>query len=277
MTILDAGADTVPLPNATETILELEGVSKIYRSGSLEVRALYDVSLSISRGQYVAIVGPSGSGKSTLMNILGCLDGITEGRYRLDGVDVEDLTETQLAAIRNRRIGFVFQQFNLLPSLNAWRNVELPLCYGGVHRDLRRQRAEAALARVGLADRIHHRPSELSGGQQQRVAIARALVTDPALILADEPTGNLDSRSSQDVMDLLTELNQSGRTIVLITHDADVATAAQRVISVRDGVVQSDAETDGSRRPLTGPDLGLHPPAASAANPRHAYPTQAPR
>lgn len=221
-------------------IVQLEHVSKIYATGSLEVHALRDVSITIDPGEYVAIVGPSGSGKSTLMNILGCLDIVSEGRYWLNGVDVEDMSETELAAVRNRHIGFVFQQFNLLSSLSAWRNVELPLCYAGVPRDERRRRAELALERVGLADRIHHKPTELSGGQQQRVAIARALVTDPALILADEPTGNLDSRSSEDVLALLDELHASGRTIVLITHDFDVARSAQRSISVRDGVAHVD-------------------------------------
>lgn len=221
-------------------IVQLEHVSKIYATGSLEVHALRDVSITIDPGEYVAIVGPSGSGKSTLMNILGCLDTVSEGRYWLNGVDVEDMSETELAAVRNRHIGFVFQQFNLLSSLSAWRNVELPLCYAGVPRDERRRRAELALERVGLADRIHHKPTELSGGQQQRVAIARALVTDPALILADEPTGNLDSRSSEDVLALLDELHASDRTIVLITHDFDVARSAQRSISVRDGVAHVD-------------------------------------
>jgi putative ABC transport system ATP-binding protein len=223
---------------ATDPVVRLERVSKIYASGALEVHALRDVSLTIRSGEYVAIVGPSGSGKSTLMNILGCLDIVSEGRYWLNGVDVEDLSEAQLAAIRNRHIGFVFQQFNLLSTLSAWRNVELPLCYAGVPREERRRRAGLALERVGLADRVHHKPTELSGGQQQRVAIARALVTDPALILADEPTGNLDSRSSADVLALLDELHVGGRTIVLITHDSDVARSAQRGITVRDGVAR---------------------------------------
>jgi putative ABC transport system ATP-binding protein len=218
-------------------VVRLERVSKTYATGALEVHALRDVSLTIGQGEYVAVVGPSGSGKSTLMNILGCLDIVSEGRYWLNGVDVEDMSEAELATIRNRHIGFVFQQFNLLSSLSAWRNVELPLCYAGLPREERRRRAEIALERVGLADRVQHKPTELSGGQQQRVAIARALVTDPALILADEPTGNLDSRSSEDVLSLLDELHASGRTIVLITHDSDVARSAQRGITVRDGVV----------------------------------------
>jgi putative ABC transport system ATP-binding protein len=234
MTVVNAPA------SPPDTIVQLEQVSKIYATGAAEVHALRGVSLTIDRGEYVAIVGPSGSGKSTLMNILGCLDIVSEGRYWLNGVDVEDMTEAELAAIRNRHIGFVFQQFNLLSSLSAWRNVELPLCYAGVPRDERRKRAELALERVGLAERIHHKPTELSGGQQQRVAIARALVTDPALILADEPTGNLDSRSSEDVMALLDELHAGGRTIVLITHDLDVARSAERSITVRDGVAHVD-------------------------------------
>jgi putative ABC transport system ATP-binding protein len=240
MSALPTAAGFRPRQPDDDTILQLESVNKTYASGSLEVHALRDVSLTIRRGQYVSVVGPSGSGKSTLMNILGCLDTVTSGSYRLDGKDVEDLDETQLAEIRNRRIGFVFQQFNLLPSLSALRNVELPLCYAGLRRDARRARAQQALERVGLGDRVAHRPSELSGGQQQRVAMARALVTDPALLLADEPTGNLDSHSSAEVLALLAELHASGRTIVLITHDADVAAVAERTIHVRDGQVHED-------------------------------------
>ena len=208
---------------SAEAVVHLEHVSKTYAAGSLEVHALQDISLTIDRGDYVAVVGPSGSGKSTLMNILGCLDVVSAGRYWLNGVDVDQMSERDLAAVRNSHIGFVFQQFNLLPSLTARRNVELPLCYAGVPKAQRRQRAQAALERVGLADRFEHRPTELSGGQQQRVAIARALVTDPSLILADEPTGNLDSHASEDVMILLDELHDAGRTIVLITHDHEVA------------------------------------------------------
>jgi putative ABC transport system ATP-binding protein len=195
------------------------------------------VSFGITAGEYVAIMGPSGSGKSTLMHILGCLDVPTSGTFRLAGEDVGTMSEDELAHVRNRRIGFVFQQFNLLASLTAWRNVELPLAYAGVDRATRRERALAALERVGLGDRVDHRPGELSGGQQQRVAVARALVTDPDLILADEPTGNLDSVSARDVLDLLEELHRSGRTIVLITHDADVATKAERVMRIRDGQI----------------------------------------
>jgi putative ABC transport system ATP-binding protein len=221
-------------------VIELTQVAKQYRSGSLQVRALHQVSLAIRPGEYVAISGPSGSGKSTLMHILGCLDVPTAGEYWLAGADVGRLSEEQLAQIRNERVGFVFQQFNLLPSLTAWRNVELPLMYAGVPRAARRARSLAALARVGLADRVEHRPGELSGGQQQRVAVARALVTDPSLILADEPTGNLDSASTAEVLALFDELHAAGRTVVVITHEVEVAERAARVIRLRDGDVISD-------------------------------------
>ena len=223
-------------------VIELSGVSKVYRSGSLEVVALRDVDLDVEDGAFVAIAGPSGSGKSTLMHILGCLDVPSSGHYLLAGDDVSAMTEDELAAIRNRRIGFVFQQFNLLPSMTALRNVELPLTYAGVPRHERRERAADALAQVGLDDRLEHRPGELSGGQQQRVAVARALVTEPALILADEPTGNLDSASTRDVLALLSDLHRSGRTIVLITHERDVATAADRVVHMLDGRVVEDED-----------------------------------
>ncbi len=221
-------------------VIELRGVEKVYTTGSVQVRALQGVSLRIDRGEYVAVMGPSGSGKSTLMHILGCLDVPTGGRFLLEGEDVGEMDEVDLARVRNRQIGFVFQQFNLLPSFSGWRNVELPLTYAGVSRDERRVRAMAALERVGLGDRVAHRPGELSGGQQQRVAVARALVTDPALILADEPTGNLDSVSTEDVLGLFDELHAFGRTVVLITHEAEVAQRARRVIRVRDGRVLSD-------------------------------------
>ena len=223
-------------------VIELEGVTKVYRTGSFAVAALRGVTLGINEGEYVAIMGPSGSGKSTLMHILGCLDVASAGTYRLAGENVGGMDEIALASVRNRRIGFVFQQFNLLPSLNAWRNVELPLAYAGVARTERRERAIAALERVGLGDRVQHRPGELSGGQQQRVAIARALVSDPALILADEPTGALDSKSADDVMALLNELHEAGRTLVLITHDADVASVAERTIRIRDGLIVPASE-----------------------------------
>ena len=209
----------------------------MYATGSVEVEALRGVSIQVERGEYVAIMGPSGSGKSTLMHILGCLDVPTSGSYDLAGEDVSTMSEAALATVRNRQIGFVFQQFNLLASLPAWRNVELPLCYSGMGRAERKERAIRALERVGLGERVDHRPGELSGGQQQRVAVARALVTDPALILADEPTGNLDSHSSADVLGLFTELHDQGRTIVLITHERDVARSAQRIVRILDGQV----------------------------------------
>jgi len=222
-------------PAYRRPVIDVEGVWKTYRSGSLEVDALRGVTFTIDPGEYVAIMGPSGSGKSTLMHILGCLDVPTSGRFLLAGDDVSAMSEEELAHVRNKRIGFVFQQFNLLASLDSQRNVELPLLYAGVDRAERRRRSLEALERVGLGDRVDHRPGELSGGQQQRVAVARALVTDPDLILADEPTGNLDSVSARDVMSLLDELHRGGRTVVLITHDADVADASQRVMRIFDG------------------------------------------
>jgi putative ABC transport system ATP-binding protein len=236
--------DTGRQPAVHPTVIEVRDVTKTYATGTLEVEALRGVSFDIDAGEYVAIMGPSGSGKSTLMHILGCLDVPTSGRFSLAGEDVSAMSEDELAHVRNRRIGFVFQQFNLLASLSAWRNVELPLIYAGLDRQDRKARALAALDRVGLADRIEHRPGELSGGQQQRVAVARALVTDPALILADEPTGNLDSVSARDVLDLLDQLHRSGRTIVLITHDADVARSAQRTMRIKDGQVFDPVTAD---------------------------------
>jgi putative ABC transport system ATP-binding protein len=229
------------LPVVEVPLLELRDVSKTYRSGSLEVEALRGASISIGAGEFVAITGPSGSGKSTLMHVLGCLDSPTSGTYWLAGQDVSTMSEEELAEVRNRRIGFVFQQFNLLPSLTAGRNVALPLCYAGVGRAERSAMALEALARVGLNNRVEHRPGELSGGQQQRVAIARALVGDPALILADEPTGNLDSASTADVLGLLADLHAAGRTIVLITHESDVAAAAQRTVRILDGAISGDS------------------------------------
>jgi putative ABC transport system ATP-binding protein len=224
-------------------LIELTDVRKTYRTGSLAVPALAGITLSIDEGEYVAVMGPSGSGKSTLMHILGCLDVPTAGRYHLAGEDVSAMSEGQLADVRNRRVGFVFQQFNLLAWMPAWRNVELPLSYRAGARAGRRERAIAALARVGLADRVQHRPGELSGGEQQRVAIARALVTEPDLLLADEPTGNLDSGSTAEILGLLDELHGSDRTIVVITHEADVARRSQRTVRMLDGRVSDDAPT----------------------------------
>jgi putative ABC transport system ATP-binding protein len=232
-------------PAVVRAVIEARDIGKIYSTGTLEVEALRGVTFDIGAGEYVAVMGPSGSGKSTLMHILGCLDVPTSGAYRLAGDDVSTMSEDELAHVRNKRIGFVFQQFNLLASLSAWRNVELPLLYAGVERTERRRRALGALDRVGLGDRVDHRPGELSGGQQQRVAVARALVTDPDLILADEPTGNLDSVSARDVMSLIDELHASGRTIVLITHDGEVAEAAGRSVRILDGQLVDPVLTGG--------------------------------
>ncbi|HXD81835.1 MAG TPA: ABC transporter ATP-binding protein [Candidatus Acidoferrum sp.] len=218
---------------ASDELIHLESINKIYGDGDGAVAALRDFTLTVTTGESLAVMGPSGSGKSTLMNILGCLDTPTSGRYWFAGQDVSRLNETELAHVRNRRIGFVFQQFQLLPKLSAWRNVELPLLYRNV-RD-RRSLALQALEQVGLSNRINHRPTQLSGGQQQRVAIARALVTNPDLILADEPTGNLDTASSRDVLAVIRELNEQGRTIIIITHDPEVAPVAKRTVHVRDG------------------------------------------
>ena len=218
-------------------VIELIDVNKVYATGALEVTALRDVSLRIDENEFVAVIGPSGSGKSTLMNILGCLDVPTSGIFRLAGHDVQAFDENQLSTVRNRFIGFVFQQFNLLAYLPAWRNVELPLVYAGVRPAERRRRALEALDTVGLGSRADHRPGELSGGQQQRVAIARAVVTEPGMILADEPTGNLDSTSSADVLGLLQDLHSAGRTVVLITHEHDIADRASRMLEIHDGKV----------------------------------------
>lgn len=223
-------------------MIEIKGVSKIYQMGVNEVKALDRVDIDIAEREFVSIIGPSGSGKSTLMHVIGCLDVPTEGRYRLDGEEVSELSDNKLAQIRSRKIGFVFQQFNLLTKLSALENVELPLIYQGAGLRERRDRAMLALTRVGLGDRSHHRPSELSGGQQQRVAIARALVADPPLILADEPTGNLDTHSGQEILELLKKLHDKGNTIVVITHDMEVAEATQRMIHIRDGRITGDEE-----------------------------------
>jgi putative ABC transport system ATP-binding protein len=219
-------------------MIQLEDVTKVYRMGSVEVRALYGVDLAIDDGDLVAIMGPSGSGKTTLMNILGCLDIPSSGRYLLDGTDVSTLSDNRLAKIRSRKIGFVFQSFNLVPRTSAIRNVELPLVYAGV-RD-RRARARSVLEQVGLEERAKHMPNELSGGQQQRVAIARALINDPTMLLADEPTGNLDTASSVEILKLLGALNDAGRTVVIITHEEEIARFAKRVVRLRDGRIVSD-------------------------------------
>ncbi len=224
----------------TDHVLALQRITKVYGADDTEVHALRGVTLGVERGDYVAIMGKSGSGKSTLMNILGCLDVPTSGSYRLDGIDVSGVDPSDLADVRNRKIGFVFQSFNLLPRLDAIANVELPLVYAGLHGRDRRRRAERALAQLGLADRAEHRPSEMSGGQQQRVAIARAIVTNPSIILADEPTGNLDSQVTHDVLDVFERVNLQGRTVVLITHEDDVAARAKRVIHLADGQIIHD-------------------------------------
>ncbi|SDP35328.1 putative ABC transport system ATP-binding protein [Nakamurella panacisegetis] len=252
----------LPSIAADGSVISLHDVTKVYATGSLEVRALDGVSLRIDEGEYVAIMGPSGSGKSTLMHIIGCLDVLSSGSYYLAGEDVSQMDEIDLAEIRNRRIGFVFQQFHLLPSLSAWRNVELPMIYSGAPKGIRRAKAIEALRRVGLESRVNHKPGELSGGQQQRVAVARALVGDPALILADEPTGNLDSTATEDALSLFDELHEQGRTIVLITHELEVAERARRIVRVRDGVIQSD-----SAHPEIGQELapaGAHQKGVTA-------------
>ena len=232
--------------------IQLEGIVKTYRMGEIEVHALRGVDLAVEAGDFIAIMGSSGSGKSTLMNVIGCLDSPTAGRYLLDGVDVAGLTDNQLAEIRNRKIGFIFQSFNLIPRSTALHNVEMPLIYAGDGRD-RRQRCLAALDAVGLADRASHQPSELSGGQQQRVAVARALVTNPSILLADEPTGNLDTESTAEIMGLLAGLNDRGRTVVLITHEPDVAAFARRVVRLKDGSVVSDlSQAPSAVRAATG-------------------------
>ena len=223
-------------------IIRLEDICRIYRVGSQEVRALDGVSLSVYKNEYVAIMGPSGSGKSTLMNILGCLDSPDSGRYVLNGVDVSEMDDGELADVRNREIGFVFQSFNLLPRYNALENVALPMVYAGVPAGERRVKAAQALRSVGLEDRMDHRPNELSGGQRQRVALARALINNPSIILADEPTGNLDTHTSVEIMRLFDEIYRGGNTVIVVTHEEDIAAYAHRVIRLRDGRVESDTE-----------------------------------
>jgi putative ABC transport system ATP-binding protein len=257
-----------PSPRRRRPVIAIQRVSKIYGTGDIEVRALQEVSLTIERGDYVAIMGASGSGKSTLMNIIGCLDVPTSGRYLLDGVDVRKLDEFDLAEVRNRKLGFIFQSFNLIPRTTALANVELPLVYGEVKRAERRRRALEALERVGLSDRISHIPSELSGGQQQRVAIARAIVTNPSVMLADEPTGALDSVSTQEVLGIFDQLNVEGRSVVVITHEDEVAAHAKRIVRLKDGRIIDDvrqAPADGLPPRFRG--LPPPPPGAAKAEP----------
>lgn len=222
------------------TLIDIEGVKKIYDLGAEKIHALDGVSLKIERGEYIAIMGPSGSGKSTIMNILGCLDTPTSGSYYFEDEEVSEMDDNQLAGIRNEKIGFVFQTFNLLPRISSLQNVELPLIYGGVSLESRRERAELVLERVGLGDRMNHKPNELSGGQRQRVAVARALANEPSIILADEPTGNLDSKTGEEIMVLFNQIHEAGNTIILVTHEEYIAENAHRIIRLHDGLIASD-------------------------------------
>jgi len=237
---MSAAAPLRPARAPGDLVIRIEGVTKLYRMGTETIHALRGVNLEIRRNEYLAIMGPSGSGKSTLMNMLGCLDTPSAGRYDFNGKDVARMVDDELAEIRNREIGFVFQTFNLLPRSDALHNVELPLVYAGVRPAARRERALGALRNVGLGDRIHHKPNELSGGQRQRVAIARALVNHPSILLADEPTGNLDSRTGEEIMALFEDLYEQGHTIIVVTHEEDIARHARRVVRLRDGLIESD-------------------------------------
>ncbi|PTY00075.1 macrolide ABC transporter ATP-binding protein [Opitutus sp. ER46] len=225
-------------------VIEIDGVTKLYKMGAETIHALRGVALRIHRNEYLAIMGPSGSGKSTLMNMLGCLDTPTAGHYEFNGKNVATMTDNELAEIRNKEIGFVFQTFNLLPRSNALHNVELPLIYAGMHKHERLERARQALENVGLGERMLHKPNELSGGQRQRVAIARALVNSPSIILADEPTGNLDSKTGEEIMELFEQLYEQGNTIIVVTHEEDIARHARRIVRLRDGLIESDANLD---------------------------------
>jgi putative ABC transport system ATP-binding protein len=227
------------------TLIRLQKISRRYQMGAETIHALHEVTLEIQRGEYVAIMGPSGSGKSTLMNLIGCLDTPTSGLYELNGVDVSQMNDNQLAEVRNREIGFVFQTFTLLPRSNALHNVELPLIYAGVTAVERRKTALQALSDVGLADRVHHKPNELSGGQRQRVSVARALVNQPSILLADEPTGNLDSKTGAEIMELFSHLAQKGHTLIVVTHEEDIARQARRILRIRDGLIASDEKRAG--------------------------------
>lgn len=237
---------------SNQTVIDCTEIAKAYVMGTQTVHALRGVSFQIQRNEYVALMGPSGSGKSTMMNIIGCLDTPTKGRYILNGHDVKTLSDNELAEVRNKEIGFVFQTFNLLPRSSALANVELPLVYAGVRSSERRERAEAVMEKVGLTDRMHHKPNELSGGQRQRVAIARALINNPSILLADEPTGNLDSKTGYEIMELFEDLYSQGNTIILVTHEEDIAEHARRIVRLRDGLLESD-------RPVTMPKFVTSP------------------
>jgi len=262
-TVTDNGQTVAGSGRQARPVIVIDRVVKTYAMGDLAVHALRGVSMVVEQGDFIAIMGASGSGKTTLMNIIGCLDAPTRGRYLLDGVNVSTLVESQIATVRNRKIGFVFQSFNLIPRTTTVANVELPMVYAGIRKPERRRRALAALEMVGLGDRLSHVPSELSGGQQQRVAVARAIATEPALILADEPTGNLDSQSTREVMEMFSALNAQGRTVVLITHEDEVADYAKRVVRLMDGEIVSDR----SQRPRSGTAIRhRHDPDSSSGD-----------